>query len=77
MDEGRERDRSSCPFLMPAPGDRRDAVSFAAYCRLPNGRIRVPEPDQLLFLCQDGHYPDCLGYRRWHPIEGGTAPAGR
>jgi hypothetical protein len=77
MDEGCGRDRSSGPFLMPAPGDGRDAGSFAAYCRLPNGRIRVPEPDQLLFLCLDGHCPDCLGYSRWHPTEGETAPAGR
>jgi len=69
LDEG--RDASNCPFLMPKLSGRAGIFPVPVYCRLPNGRVRVPTRDQLVVLCSAGHHHDCPGYRRWKPrVEG-------
>ncbi|MDO8478748.1 MAG: hypothetical protein Q7W02_21625 [Candidatus Rokubacteria bacterium] len=62
--DDRERD-AGCPLLMPGASKGRAGFQVAVYCRLPNGRVRVPTPDQLGSLCFAGRYRDCPGYRRW------------
>lgn len=59
-------DETPYPNLMPR-SVRRAAGSSAplsVYCRLPNGRVRVPTQAELASLCADGRYVDCPGYRR-------------
>jgi len=60
-------DEAPCPHLISRPA--RWAGGYQApspaYCRLPNGRVRVPTQDQLVSLCVGGRYPSCSGYRRW------------
>jgi hypothetical protein len=65
MEERDEDEASTCPYLTPKVSWPRAAPSFPVYCRLPNGRVRVPLPDQLMVLCTAGHYHDCPGSRRW------------
>lgn len=66
MQERADGDGSACPFLMPEIGGQL-AVYYpaAVYCRLPNGRVRVPPPEQRAYVCSAGHYEDCPGYQRW------------
>ncbi len=67
MEEEREDEGSDCPFLTPKVSGRPPVFSIPVYCRQPNGRVRVPPRDQLMFLCTAGHHHDCPGYRRWRP----------
>ena len=67
MEEEREDEGSNCPFLTPKVSLRPAVLSIPVYCRLPNGRVRVPPRDQLMFLCTVGQHYDCPGYRRWRP----------
>jgi len=56
---------ANCPYLMPKVSARTAIHSLAVYCRLPNGRVRIPTSDQLKSLCVDGQHHDCPGYRRF------------
>jgi hypothetical protein len=38
---------------------------MARYCRLANGRARVPTRAELAALCTGRSYRSCAGYRRW------------
>jgi hypothetical protein len=60
-------DRVACPHLMPKVVRRAGGFPAPAsvYCRLPNGRVRVPSRDQVASLCTSGQYFRCTGYRRW------------
>ena len=58
---------ASCPNLRPLFERRAGGSSglLPVYCRLPNGRVRVPTRDELASLCLGERYPNCPGYRRW------------
>jgi hypothetical protein len=60
-------DEQPCPNLMPRSAQRAGGSAFPlpAYCRLPNGKVRVPTRAEVASLCSDGHYVNCPGYRRW------------
>lgn len=60
-------DEQPCPNLMPRSAQRAGGSAFPlpAYCRLPNGRVRVPTRAEVASLCSDGQYVNCPGYRRW------------
>jgi hypothetical protein len=60
-------DEAPCPNLMSRPARRAGGyqIPFPVYCRLPNGRVRVPTRDELASLCVDGRYLNCAGFRRW------------
>jgi hypothetical protein len=60
-------DEAPCPNLMPQYGRRAGGFPGPApvYCRLPNGRVRVPTRAELASLCSDGRYVNCPGYQRW------------
>ena len=62
-----KRESENCPFLVPKLDGPPEKFSVPVYCRLPNGRVRVPARDQLVFLCTAGQHHDCPGYRRWKP----------
>jgi hypothetical protein len=71
----------NCPCLVPAVSRRDDGVFPApVYCRLANGRVRVPSRDELATLCTADHYHECSGHRRWAAslawAGAGTGPAG-
>ena len=67
MNDHGEGERANCPFLIPKTSLLRAAIPVSVYCRLPNGKVRVPTPDQLAVLCSAGHYHDCTTFRRWDP----------
>lgn len=67
MEQDNDRDTPTCPFLIPRVSGRAGIFSVPVYCRLPNGRVRVPTRDELLVLCTAGQQYDCPGYRRWKP----------
>jgi hypothetical protein len=55
--------REACPFLRPEAADHLEAFPVGVYCRLPDGRVRVPSRDELARFCAAGHYRDCPGFR--------------
>jgi len=67
MERWVDLDGAPCPNLMPRPVRRPGGfpVPVSVYCRVPNGRVRVPTREQLASLCVGGRYPNCPGYRRW------------
>jgi hypothetical protein len=49
-----------CPHLLPAaPSTARSTV--AIYCRRPDGRVRVPRPDETHRFCFGPGWQDCPG----------------
>ena len=56
-----------CPFLLPSRplGSRGRAIGI--YCRLPDGRVRVPPADELRRFCLPGQWRDCPVYQRHAP----------
>jgi hypothetical protein len=58
-------DRQYCPCLTPEVDGAAGGFPIPVYCRLANGRVRVPTPDELASLCTADRYQDCSGYRRW------------
>jgi hypothetical protein len=62
-----------CPFFRPsrslthdlaAVGIRQELTSVGVYCRLPDGRVRVPGREEVKSFCLPGRYRDCPHYRR-------------
>jgi hypothetical protein len=53
-----------CPYLRPERADRLAAFPIGAYCRLPDGRVRIPSRDELARFCTTGHHADCVSIRR-------------
>jgi len=45
-----------CPFAIPALPST-DSAAF--YCRLPDGRVRIPTRDERIRFCASGRYEDC------------------
>lgn len=58
-------DEGNCPCLTPGAGRRDGVFPVSVYCRLGNGRARVPTCDELASRCTADDYHDCPGYRRW------------
>lgn len=58
-------DETNCPCLTPAVGHRAGVFPVPVYCRLANGRVRVPTRDELTSLCTVSQYHNCPGYHRW------------
>ncbi len=67
MERRGNAEEAPCPYLMPLAGRRAGGLPLPVpvYCRQPSGRVRVPSPDQLAWLCTAGQYHNCAGYRRW------------
>jgi hypothetical protein len=57
------RSPTICPNLGPGISDVTTRPTCAVYCRLPDGRIRIPSRDELSRFCLAGHFRDCPGYR--------------
>ena len=58
-----------CPYLRPHRADRLAAFPMGVYCRLPDGRVRIPSRDELARFCTTGHHYDCVGFRRARYLE--------
>ena len=52
-----------CPYLQSAPAEPGRGAAYAAYCRRPEGAVRVPSLDERERFCVTGHHRDCPGYR--------------
>jgi hypothetical protein len=56
-------DRRSCPYLSPDVSGYIGRLSIpAAYCRLPDGAVRVPTQEQIVGLCCGGGHHNCPGF---------------
>jgi hypothetical protein len=58
------RAADECPLLQPCR-PRHDDVRVAIYCRFPDGRVRIPAPEEKLRLCLTQgwqHYPVSLDH---------------
>lgn len=55
---------NACPFLRPETAERLAAFPVGVYCRLPDGRVRIPSRDELVRFCTTGRHDDCFAYRR-------------
>ena len=65
------RGQEECPFLVPVMADRLWLNPLGAYCRRPDGRIRVPARSTLTCICTTPAYLLCPGYLRHRgPAEG-------
>jgi len=53
-----------CPFLNPGFAEGPYAPSTALYCRLPDGRVRVPARDEVRRYCTPRDFDACLVYER-------------
>ncbi len=51
-----------CPFLFPVLADQLCVYPVPAYCRRPNGGVRVPARATLMRLCMS-NYAECSGYQ--------------
>jgi hypothetical protein len=52
---------AECPLVQPGVPSR-DTTGL--YCRLPNGRVRVPEQEERLRYCLPGEFDACPVYLR-------------
>jgi hypothetical protein len=53
---------TECPFLQPARPLHED-VRIALYCRFPDGRVRIPAPEEKRWLCLTGRWQECSVYQ--------------
>ena len=51
-----------CPFATPAIPS---TATTAFYCRPPNGRVRIPAPEERINFCASGRYHDCPVVQRY------------
>lgn len=66
MNDARTAVASECPFLQPARplGSGR---LIGIYCRMPDGRVRVPPMDEMRRFCLRGRWEECPTYQRHAP----------
>jgi hypothetical protein len=64
---------AACPFLAPVIADRLWLRPVGAYCRRPDGRVRVPGEGTLARVCGTLGHLGCSGYQ----ASAGTGPPGR
>ena len=69
MGQGNDAGTLKCPYLRPERADRLGAFPLGVYCRLPDGRVRIPSRDELARFCTTGHHADCVGFRRARYLE--------
>lgn len=55
---------SGCPFLQPTRRLGRGDVAIGVYCRLPDGRVRVPARHELRAWCIPGRFESCPTHER-------------
>jgi hypothetical protein len=72
MKQRGEVEGPNCPCLTPQVSGRHGRFPVPVYCRLLNGRVRVPTPEQLASLCTAGQHHSCPGYRRWAQARAGV-----
>jgi len=66
----RDRDKDAgCPLLMPGARPEHGRAGVAVYCRLPDGRVRMPTREEFESLCFVERHRDCPGYRRWARLQ--------
>ena len=53
-----------CPYWIGGTAEPTKGVTCAAYCRRPDGAVRIPAPDEVRRFCVTGGHGDCAGYRR-------------
>jgi len=51
-----------CPFLVPVMADRLWIHPVSAYCRRPNGRVKVPGRETIVSLCTTAAHERCPGF---------------
>ncbi|HTY76174.1 MAG TPA: hypothetical protein VMI34_00015 [Candidatus Bathyarchaeia archaeon] len=51
-----------CPYLVPVTADHMWMYPVSAYCRRPDGDIRVPSAKTLEQVCSTSAYVECLGF---------------
>jgi hypothetical protein len=56
------RPAEECPFLVPVMADRLWLCPTRAYCRRPNGRVRVPAASTVDCICGTRAHLLCAGY---------------
>jgi hypothetical protein len=56
-----------CPFLQPSRPLGAQGRLIGLYCRLPDGRVRVPEAEERRRFCVPGAWQDCPVYQRHAP----------
>lgn len=59
----RQRETDLCPFLIPVVADRLWIHPVGAYCRRPDGPLRMPAVATLARVCATRAHLDCEGYR--------------
>jgi hypothetical protein len=52
-----------CPYLVDVTADWLWLYPNGAFCRRPDGRIRVPAGTTLATRCDGDHFHQCEGYR--------------
>jgi hypothetical protein len=52
-----------CPYWTGRTTDPSKPGTYAAYCRRPDGAVRIPSRDEVRRFCVGGHHSECPGYR--------------
>lgn len=60
---------ATCPCLQAHSSTSPAGLSYAVYCRRPDGRTRIPSRDETRHFCTTGRHLGCQGYRRTHVDE--------
>lgn len=55
-----------CPYWSGGTAEPTKGVTYAAYCRRPDGAVRIPSREEAARFCVTGHHGDCPGYRHAH-----------
>ena len=58
---------AECPFLQPTRPLSRGGRLIGFYCRLPDGRVRVPAEDEGRRFCLPRQWRQCPVYQRHAP----------
>jgi hypothetical protein len=67
MDQDPTAGANECPFVHPARPLGRGGRLLGIYCRLPDGRVRVPPRDEMRRFCLREQWEQCPTYRRHAP----------
>jgi hypothetical protein len=62
MDEPVTSHVEECPFLVAVVADRLWRDPTSAYCRRPDGRVRVPARSTMACICMTQAHLVCPGY---------------
>jgi hypothetical protein len=56
------RAEQRCPYLIPVTADRVWMYPVSAFCRRPEGAIKVPAARTLERTCSTPAYAECVGF---------------